>query len=422
VPSDKVQFQYEQLEKIAQSANTHADGAAAMRQRLAQHMQTLVDGGWFGEGAETFYNEMEQDIFPAVVRLERALEALGGVVLRASDMMREAEEQAANGFKTGSGGLNGGGASGGGNGATNGGSAGGGGSTGGSGPSGLKATIAKGIDVLSKMLGIGDSGAELLKGMFKNVDSFGEFSQKFKLGPVGDVLSIVAVGVENWGQPDLIEKLGDKTVSVGLEMLLTKNPYGAAVMLVSDANQLIGQGTSFAASQLNELANDPRLGESIKNFDTTISNADAGGVLDSAGTVVVDVFQAHVSGFKELWNNPTPLNIATAVMPNGLMTLGLISDPDMAREMGQNSLVMLGTTADFVVGVAQLPSSYIDLAENSMRVGLHELGVSESVSETASSVFGKAADAVMFGVNPIGTLIGQLPPIDLSGMAKSLFD
>ena len=121
MPSDKVQFQYEQLEKIAQSANTHADGAAAMRQRLAQHMQTLVDGGWFGEGAETFYNEMEQAIFPAVVRLERALEALGGVVLRASDMMREAEEQAANGFKTGSGGLNGGGTAGGGNGGTTGG-------------------------------------------------------------------------------------------------------------------------------------------------------------------------------------------------------------------------------------------------------------------------------------------------------------
>jgi hypothetical protein len=193
-------------------------------------------------------------------------------------------------------------------------------------------------------------------------------------------------------------------------------------MVISDANQLLGGGASFAAGQLNEIANDPGLGNSIKNFDTTLSNADAGGVLDSVGTVGVDLIQAQFAGFKEIFNNPSPLNIAAATMPGGLLAVGLFSDPGMAVELGKNSVVMLGTAGDFVIGAAQMPSAFIDLTENSMRVGLHELGVSEGVSETASSVFGRVAEATMFSVNPVGVLIGQLPSIDLSGMAQSLFD
>ncbi|MBK8137997.1 MAG: WXG100 family type VII secretion target [Chloroflexi bacterium] len=415
----KVQFQYEKIDEVAQVAASQSDATAQMRQRLLQQLQVLEDGGWIGEGAKTFFNEMHGLMLPAVARLETVFDELSAVLRRASDAMREAEEQAAGLFRgEGGGALNGGGSGGSGGGGSGGGS----GGTGGGGSGGSQSAIAKGIDVLSKLLGIGDDGAGLLKGLFKNVDKFGEFSEKFKLGPVGDVLSIVAVGVENWGKPDFFEKIGDKTVSVGLEMLLTKNPYGAAVMVISDINQLVGQGGSFVASQINEGVNDPGLGDSIKNFDTTISNADAGGVLDSVGTVGVDFVQAHVAGLKEIWNNPTPLNIAQALMPGGLANVGLASDPALAKEMAQNSAVMLGTAADFVVGVVQLPSAYIDLGENSLRVGLHEAGLSQGASETISSALGTAADLAMFGINPIGTVVGHLPTVDLSGFAKSLFD
>lgn len=418
----KVQFQYEKIDEIAQVAAGQSVASAQMRQRLIQHLQGLEDGGWIGEGAKTFFNEMHGLMLPAVSRLETALDQLSAVLRRASDAMREAEEQAAALFRGERGGAPSGGDGGGGTGSGSGGSD--GGSTGGGSgsSSGLQPAIAKGIDVLSKLLGIGDDGAGLLKGMFKNIDKFGEFSEKFKLGPVGDVLSIVAVGVENWGKPDFFEKIGDKTVSVGLELLLTKNPYGAAVMVVSDINQLVGQGGSYVAGLINEGVNDPGLSESIKHFDTTLSNADAGGVLDSVGTVGVDLIQANIAGIKEVWNNPTPLNIIQAITPGGLMGVGLMSDPAMAKELAQNSVVMLGTAADLVIGVAQMPSAYIDLGENAMRVGLHEAGLSEGVSETVSSAVGTAADLAMFGINPLGTIVGHLPSVDLSGMAKSLFD
>lgn len=423
MPSDKVQFQYEQLEKIAQSANTHADGAAAMRQRLAQHMQSLVDGGWYGGGAETFYNEMEQEIFPAVVRLERALEALGGVVLRASDMMREAEEQAANGFKTGSGGLNGGGSAGGGNGAT-GGSSTGGGSAGGSSSPGLATQIGDKIKFISKFFGVTDGTLGLME---KLGHTAGTWGSKLKwAGPVGDALSLIGGGLQAWDSPNAAEAFGEKLTSFGLEKAIgASHPVAAAVLIVNDVNQIAGTGVSFAAGQLNAGVNDAQLGTSITRFDATLKNADLGNVIDGVSAVGVDFVQAGFDGVKEVFNNPTPLNVLQAVSPGGLVAIGLGSNPERLTEMGRNTLITLGHTADFVVGAVTMGPAYVDLAENSMRVGLHQAGFSQSFSETASSVFGDVASSMMSGSPLTGALydlMGSGPKIDFSDMAASLFN
>lgn len=423
MPSDKVQYQYEQLEKIAQNANTHADGAAAMRQRLAQHMQTLVDGGWFGEGAETFYNEMEHEIFPAVMRLERALEALGGVVLRASDMMREAEEQAANGFKTGSGGLNGGGSAGSGNGATSGGSTGGGNSTGGGGP-GLIGKIGDKIKFISKFFGVTDNSFKLMEQLGK---AAGDWGKKLKwAGPVGDALSLIGGGLQAWDSPNSAEAFGEKLTSFGLEKAIGLHPVGTAVLLASDANQLVGTGASFGAGLINEGVNDAQLGTSITRFDATLKNADVGNVIDGVAAVGVDFVQAGIDGVKEVFNNPTPLNVLQAVTPGGMVAIGLGSNPGRLSEMGRNALITLGHTADFAVGAVTMGPAYVDLAENSMRVGLHNAGFSQGFSETASSVFGDVASTIISAGNPVGGLLydamSYAPKIDFSDMASSLFN
>lgn len=418
MPSDKVQYQYEQLEKIAQSANSHADGAAAMRQRLAQHMQSLVDGGWIGEGAETFYNEMEHEIFPAVTRLERALEALGGVVLRASDMMREAEEHAANGFKTGSGGLNGGGATGGGNGAT------GGGTAGGSSGGGLIGKIGDKIKFISKFFGVTDGTLNLMQKLGQNVGNWGA---KLKwAGPVGDALSLIGGGLQAWDSPNAAEAFGEKLTSFGLEKAIgASHPVAAAVLIVNDVNQIAGTGVSFAASQLNESINDPGLGQSITRFDSTLKNADLGNVIDGVSAVGVDFVQAGMDGVREVFNNPTPLNVLQAMTPGGLVTVGLGSNPDRVTEMGRNTLITLGHTADFLVGAVTMGPAYVDVAENTMRVGLHQAGFSQGFSETASAVFGDVASSMMTG-NPLSgalyDLMGSGPKIDFSDMAAGLFN
>lgn len=408
--SDKVQYQYEQLEKIAQSANVHADGAAAMRQRLAQHMQTLIDGGWFGEGAANFYNEMEHEIFPAVMRLERALESLGGVVLRASDMMREAEEQAANGFKSGSGGLNGGGSAGGGNGSTGGG--------------GLVGKIGDKLKFISKFFGVTDSTLGLMQKLGQNVGNWGS---KLKwAGPVGDALSLIGGGLQAWDSPNAAEAFGEKLTSFGLEKAIgSSHPVAAAVLIANDLNQIAGTGVSFAAGQLNAGVNDAQLGTSITRFDATLKNADLGNVIDGVAAVGVDFVQAGMDGVKQVFNNPTPLTVLQAVSPGGLVAIGLGSNPDRLTEMGRNTLITLGHTADFVVGAVTMGPAYVDVAENSMRVGLHQAGFSQGFSEAASSVFGNVASSMMSGSPLTGALydlMGKGPKIDFSDMAASLFN
>src|SRR5690606_3688575 len=120
----------------------------------------------------------------------------------------------------------------------------------------------------------------------------------------------------------------------------------------------------------------------------TLKNADLGNVIDGVSAVGVDFVQAGMDGVKEVFNNPTPLNVLQAVTPGGLVGIGLGSNPDRLSEMGRNTLIALGHTADFAVGAVTMGPAFVDVAENSMRVGMHQAGFSEGFSETASSVFG----------------------------------
>lgn len=415
--SDKVQYQYEQLETVAQRAHSHADDAAVMRQRLEQHMQTLIEGGWIGEGANTFYNEMQHEVLPAVLRLERALEALGGVVLRASDVMREAEERAANGFKTGGGGLNNGGATGQGRGA-----AGGGSPAGGSG--GLLGKIGDRVKFISKFFGVTDGSFKLLE---KFGSAAGNWGKKLKwAGPVGDALSLIGSGLQAWDSPNSLETFGEKLTSFGLEKAIgASHPIAAGVLLASDANQIVGTGVSFAAGQLNASINDPGLGQSITRFDGTLKNADIGNVIDGVATVGVDFVQTGIDGVREVFSNPTPLNVMQVMTPGGVFAVGMVSNPGRMLEMGRNTLITLGHTADFAVGVVTMGPAYVDLAENSMRAGMHNAGFSQGFSEAASSIFSKAASSMM-SINPLtaplSNMMGSGPQIDFSDMVTGLFN
>ena len=95
MPAQKVRGDYDQLGKIASIFGGQADSAKRMLQQVKSQMVTLQGGDWVGQGAKSFYREMEQDVLPTITRLTQALDAARQVTLRISLILREAEDTAA---------------------------------------------------------------------------------------------------------------------------------------------------------------------------------------------------------------------------------------------------------------------------------------------------------------------------------------
>lgn len=98
-----IQVQYEQLQEIARRFEAQAETSQEMHQNIRQHVDSLSNQGWVGEGASAFFGEMEDDIFPALRRLTEAFEESIVVTSRISEIFRTAEEEAVHQFRTGDG-------------------------------------------------------------------------------------------------------------------------------------------------------------------------------------------------------------------------------------------------------------------------------------------------------------------------------
>ena len=98
--SDRIRYQYESLEAFARKFSDHAAETEQVRARLNSQLTVLENGGWLGEGAKRFSAEMREQILPALDNLVRALDGANAGILRASEMMREAEEEAAALFRS----------------------------------------------------------------------------------------------------------------------------------------------------------------------------------------------------------------------------------------------------------------------------------------------------------------------------------
>ena len=135
----KVRSDYDALNQVAQSFRQQAEATARSLQQVRSQKETLQGGDWIGQGATAFYSEMDSQVLPAVLRLQRALEESARITGEISRIMKQAEEDAARVLKGD--GKSGGAAAGGGailggaipGGAAGGGTAGGGGSAGGGG-------------------------------------------------------------------------------------------------------------------------------------------------------------------------------------------------------------------------------------------------------------------------------------------------
>ncbi|MCU0498754.1 MAG: WXG100 family type VII secretion target [Anaerolineae bacterium] len=96
MPQDTLQVQYEQLEQAASHLTGEADRIEAIYKRVYQQVDRLRQNGWISEESDAFYNEMDNNFLPRVVRLIRALDATADGIKQMIVIMADSEEQAAN--------------------------------------------------------------------------------------------------------------------------------------------------------------------------------------------------------------------------------------------------------------------------------------------------------------------------------------
>ncbi len=138
MPAPKVRSDHDALKNLAGKFGQQAEASRQLISNLKSKVDTLRGKDWVGKGADKFYAEMDSAVFPSLNRLSKSMDSAQRVTLKISQIMKQAEDDAAALFKGGANGsgpaggsAGAGSASGGGNGA--GVSAGPGGGSGGSG-------------------------------------------------------------------------------------------------------------------------------------------------------------------------------------------------------------------------------------------------------------------------------------------------
>jgi WXG100 family type VII secretion target len=106
MPALKIRGDYDLLTQMSQIFSRHSAETQGMINRLNQNVSTLQGGDWIGKGANAFYREMENEVFPSLKRLAAALNIAGRTTRQINQILQEAEDEAARIFRiVGPGGL-----------------------------------------------------------------------------------------------------------------------------------------------------------------------------------------------------------------------------------------------------------------------------------------------------------------------------
>lgn len=98
--SDQIQADYEQLEQVAAKFDQQAQVVAQVIQSVKVSFNKLHSGGWIGEGANAFFNEMNSKVFPATQRLQNALSEASRATKDISQTVKQADEAASSPFRS----------------------------------------------------------------------------------------------------------------------------------------------------------------------------------------------------------------------------------------------------------------------------------------------------------------------------------
>ena len=90
-----VRSDHDQLKQISQSFSQQADAINNMNQNIKSCMDTLQGGDWIGKGATAYFQEMNGQVIPSLTRLHRALTQAARITQQVSQLMKQAEGEAA---------------------------------------------------------------------------------------------------------------------------------------------------------------------------------------------------------------------------------------------------------------------------------------------------------------------------------------
>ena len=93
--SGLVRSDHDQLKQISQSFSQQADAINNMNQNIKSCMDTLQGGDWIGKGAMAYFQEMNGQVIPSLTRLHRALTQAARITQQVSQLMKQAEGEAA---------------------------------------------------------------------------------------------------------------------------------------------------------------------------------------------------------------------------------------------------------------------------------------------------------------------------------------
>lgn len=100
--AERIQCDYDQMSAVADLFGRQAAETEALTREISRCVGNLQQGGWLGLGAQSFYDEMLDLVFPALGRLSGALHEGEQTSIKISQMLADAEEEAAKLFRNGS--------------------------------------------------------------------------------------------------------------------------------------------------------------------------------------------------------------------------------------------------------------------------------------------------------------------------------
>ncbi len=95
----KIQCNYEQLGQAADLFARESQQTQQLSQQVSQLVSNLQGGGWIGKGAQSFFQEQQELVAPAMQRLVNALEDASSAAKKIADAFQQAENEAGGLFR-----------------------------------------------------------------------------------------------------------------------------------------------------------------------------------------------------------------------------------------------------------------------------------------------------------------------------------
>lgn len=97
--NDHIRYHYDDIEQAARRFRDHAQQVEDMLQRMMRCVRLMDEGAWIGEGADEYRFELENLLIPALRKLHNAVGDTAWALLRAIEIIQDADRMISNGFE-----------------------------------------------------------------------------------------------------------------------------------------------------------------------------------------------------------------------------------------------------------------------------------------------------------------------------------